>query len=324
MLTLEQAQDIISQEFNQINFDKTPQDLYEPIRYVLSLGGKRIRPALVLMACNMFSDNIEKAKKPAIGLEIFHNFTLLHDDIMDNADLRRGHPTVHVKWNNNTGILSGDAMSIVAYMYICTCPPHLLSDILKVFNQTALEVCEGQQYDMDFEKLSNVEEDMYLKMIELKTSVLLACCLKIGALLGDASAKDADLLYEFGRNVGLAFQLQDDLLDVFGDVAVFGKEIGNDIISNKKTYLLIKALENANDKQKATLNYYLNLKQFDKKEKIEAVKLIYNELDIKQLALNKIDSYFQKAYQYLNQLSVAEERKVALIQFAEELKERKK
>jgi geranylgeranyl diphosphate synthase, type II len=243
---------------------------------------------------------------------------------MDNADLRRGYPTVHVKWNNNTGILSGDAMSIVAYLYICSCPPQLLSPILTVFNQTALEVCEGQQHDMNFENLSNVDEHKYLSMINLKTSVLLACCLKIGALLGKATEEQADILYKFGQNVGMAFQLQDDLLDVFGDTAVFGKEIGNDIISNKKTYLLIKALEYAKGKQKEILDYYLNLKEFDKDEKVKAVKQIYKQLDIEEITNNKIDDYFYIAFDLIKKLNMPEERKKVLIEFAKKLQGREK
>jgi geranylgeranyl diphosphate synthase type II len=222
---------------------------------------------LVLLACNLFSDDIEQAINPAIGLEIFHNFTLLHDDIMDHADIRRGNPTVHVKWDENTAILSGDAMFIKAYEYFLDCKSPNFREILKVFNETALEVCEGQQYDMEFETRENVSEDEYLQMIRLKTSVLLAAALKIGALIGGAEQKDAEFLYEFGINLGLAFQLQDDLLDVYGDVNVFGKKIGGDIVANKKTFMLIKALEIAKGEELSTLKNLLADKNIEREEK---------------------------------------------------------
>ena len=324
MMTLDDAQDIVSSEFEKLKFDVEPVELYEPIRYVLSQGGKRIRPALVLLAANVFDDDISKAIKPALGLEIFHNFTLLHDDIMDNALVRRGHPAVHVKWNNNVGILSGDAMSIKAYQYICSCDVDLLPSVLELFNQTALEVCEGQQYDMNYETLHDVSEEQYLMMIKLKTSVLLACSLKMGALLGRASEQQADILYQIGLNLGLAFQLQDDLLDTFGEEATFGKEIGKDIISNKKTYLLIKALDEAKGEVLQQLRYWITTDNFNATEKIKTVKEIFNSLGIKELVNAKIDSYFDKAAQYLQQLNVDDAKKQALREFAESLHHRNK
>lgn len=324
MMTLDEAQDIVSSEFEKLKFEVEPVELYEPIRYVLSQGGKRIRPALVLLAANVFTDDISKAIKPALGLEIFHNFTLLHDDIMDNALVRRGYPAVHVKWNNNVGILSGDAMSIKAYQYICSCDVDLLPSVLELFNQTALEVCEGQQYDMNYETLHDVSEEQYLMMIKLKTSVLLACSLKMGALLGRASVQQADALYQIGLNLGLAFQLQDDLLDTFGEEATFGKEIGKDIISNKKTYLLIKALDRAKGEVLQQLRYWITTDNFNATEKIKSVKEIFNSLGIKELVNAKIDSYFDKAAQYLHQLDVDDAKKQALHEFAESLHHRKK
>ncbi len=324
MITLKQAQEIVATEFARLTFNEQPSELYEPIHYVLSLGGKRLRPALVLLAHSLYSDDLSQVIKPAIGLEIFHNFTLLHDDIMDNAMVRRGSPTVHVKWDNNVGILSGDAMSIKAYQYICSCDPVLLPSVLQVFNQTALEVCEGQQYDMNFEIRDNVSEEEYLMMIKLKTSVLLAGSLKIGAILGHAPAEDADILYQIGLNLGLAFQLQDDLLDSFGDEAVFGKEIGKDIISNKKTYLLIKAFEKADSSLRFELEKWINADSFERSEKIKAVKNIFKKLDIENITQTKINSYFDLANNYLAKLNIPEAQKQGLHEFALKLKGRKK
>ncbi len=248
MFTLIQLQEFISEKIQSLNLDKEPKGLYEPISYTLVSGGKRIRPALVLAACNMFSEKIEPAIPVALAFEVFHNFTLLHDDIMDNSPIRRNKETVHEKWNQNTAILSGDAMMIEAYEFLTELPAGLLKNILKLFNKTALEVCEGQQYDMDFETKEIVSEEDYLNMIKLKTSVLIAAALKAGAICGGASDTDADLLYDFGLNIGLAFQIQDDLLDTYADTAVFGKKNGNDIITGKKTFLLINALQKADFK----------------------------------------------------------------------------
>ncbi len=319
MYTISELQNLIEESIHHEKIGREPYSLYDPINYTLNAGGKRIRPALVLMACNLFSDEIEKALKPAIGLEIFHNFTLLHDDIMDHADIRRGNPTVHKKWNENTAILSGDAMFIKAYEYILECESPNYREILKVFNNTALEVCEGQQYDMEFENRFDVTESEYLRMIELKTSVLLAAALKIGAMIGGASRKDADLLYEFGRNIGLAFQLQDDLLDVYGDVNVFGKEIGGDIVANKKTMMLIKALELAKGKDLEDLKKCINQNEFNRVEKIEKVTGIYDKLNIKELVQNKIMALNNSALEYLNQIVVADHKKSELKKLAEKL-----
>ena len=319
MYTISELQTLINESIHHEKIGREPYSLYDPINYTLNAGGKRIRPALVLMACNLFSDEIEKALKPAIGLEIFHNFTLLHDDIMDHADIRRGNPTVHKKWNENTAILSGDAMFIKAYEYILECESPNFREILKVFNNTALEVCEGQQYDMEFENRFDVTESEYLRMIELKTSVLLAAALKIGAMIGGASRNEADLLYEFGRNIGLAFQLQDDLLDVYGDVNVFGKEIGGDIVANKKTMMLIKALELAKGKDLEDLKKCINQNEFNRVEKIEKVTGIYDKLNIKELVQNKIMALNNSALEYLNQIVVADHKKSELKKLAEKL-----
>lgn len=323
MITLETAQGIISQAIAKLPLDSGPGELYAPMRYILDLGGKRIRPSLTLLACNVFTDDVNPAIDAAVALEIFHNFTLVHDDIMDCAALRRGEPTIHEKWNPNIAILSGDGMSIVAYTEITKTPSAYLKPVLDVFNKTAIQVCEGQQYDMNFESIEKVSEEEYLKMIALKTSVLLAACMKIGAITGGASQEDADKMYQFGINMGLAFQLQDDLLDVFGDEATFGKEIGKDIVSNKKTFLLIKALEKAEGEQLQLLKKWIATNDFDREEKINAVTSVYKLLNIKSITKSKIDFYFEKALQSLNQVNAPADRKTVLKEFMEGLRSRK-
>jgi len=253
MLKFEEIQNIVNNEIAKLDFKSEPVELYQPISYVLSGNGKRLRPCLALLSCNLFNNDIRNAIKPAIGVEMFHNFTLLHDDIMDKADIRRNKPTVHKKWNENVAILSGDAMLIKTYELFFELKPNILAKVIEVFNKAALQVCEGQQYDMNFETKIDVTTDEYIKMITLKTAVLLAASLKIGAIIGGATLKDANLLYNYGINLGIAFQLQDDYLDVYGDVKTFGKKIGGDIVSNKKTYLLISAIENAKDENKHKL-----------------------------------------------------------------------
>jgi geranylgeranyl diphosphate synthase type II len=304
---------------SNVQIGREPFSLYDPINYTLQSGGKRVRPVLVLMACNLFTDDIEHAIKPAVGLEIFHNFTLLHDDIMDHADIRRGNPTVHKKWSENTAILSGDAMFIQAYEYFLDCQSPNFRDILKAFNQTAREVCEGQQYDMEFEERDHVTEQEYLRMIELKTSVLIAAALKIGALLGGSNKKDADLLYDFGRNIGLAFQLQDDFLDVYGETEVFGKKIGGDIVANKKTFMLIKAKELARDEDLKILNDLLNSKNMERETKVDSVKKIYNKLNIHNLVKLRIEELNQLALDSLAKVSIEENKKSELKKLAENL-----
>ncbi len=312
MLSFKEIQEKIEREIGQLEFDCPPKSLYDPITYILSLGGKRIRPALVLMAYNLYREDVEKAIRPAIGLEVFHNFTLLHDDLMDQADKRRSKPTVHKVWNANTAILSGDAMLIAAYQLIGETAPEHLKEVLDLFTRTALEICGGQQYDMEFESRMDVSEEEYLEMIRLKTAVLLACSLKTGAILGGASREDAENLYRFGINIGLAFQLQDDLLDVYGDTKTFGKNIGGDILCNKKTFLLINALRRAEGEQKAQLEHWIARKDFDAAEKIAAVTNIYNVLGLKELSEAKMQTYYAEGMKNLAALSVSEERLAVL------------
>lgn len=324
MQGIEKLREIIEKYIQQLDFKKPPVELYEPISYTLSSDGKRIRPVLTLLACHMFSEKIKDAVFPALGLEVFHNFTLLHDDIMDNAPVRRGLPTVHEKWNASTAILSGDAMLIEAYKLVCKAPDFCLSSVLEVFSDTALGVCEGQMYDMQFENRLEVSEKEYLEMIKLKTSVLLAACLKIGALIGKASNENADLLYKFGINLGLAFQLMDDWLDVYSDPKVFGKKTGGDIVGNKKTYLLIKALENAGTETKGKLMHWIEKENFVEKEKIESVKTIYIELGIGELTLAKAKEYSKLAFDCLEKVNVANEKKEVLFELGEYLLGRNK
>lgn len=309
----------IEKYIDELAFDQNPNSLFEPIKYILSLGGKRIRPLLTLMSANLFLDNVDIAIKTAIGIEIFHNFTLLHDDLMDKSDIRRGKETVHKKWNSNTAILSGDAMLIEAYKYISDTKLEFLPEVLTLFNETAMEVCKGQQFDMDFEKRNDVSVEEYIEMIRLKTAVLLACSLKMGALLSDASHEDAKHLYDFGINIGLAFQLKDDLLDVYGDTEKFGKAIGGDILNNKKTFLLIKAYELSNEQQKDKLNRWVFAQQYNDEEKISAVKNIYNELNLKIVSDNLINKYYLSALKSISRVKVSEERKKELYQLTESL-----
>ena len=305
MLSTEQISSEVESEISKIHFDLPPRSLFKPIEYTLELGGKRIRPSLTLLACNIYSQSIEVAIKPAMGLEVFHNFTLLHDDLMDQATKRRNKLTVHKKWDTNTAILSGDAMVIAAYQLIGETPEPFLKKTLSLFSQTALEICCGQQYDMDFEKCDNVSEDQYMEMIRLKTAVLIACCLKTGATIGGASEKDADILYRFGTYIGLSFQLQDDLLDVYGDVKTFGKNIGGDILCDKKTFLLISAFAHANKEQIARMEYFRNpANTFTPEEKIKSYTEIYNQLNIKEITQQKINSLFELAMNELARLDV--------------------
>lgn len=304
-------------------YERTPKSLYEPIRYVLSMGGKRIRPVLMLLGYNLYKEDTEKILMNAIALETYHNYTLLHDDLMDQADLRRGHETVHKKWNANTAILSGDSMLVLAYERMAQCDSRHLADVLSLFTTTALEIGEGQQYDMEFETRDDVREEEYIEMIRLKTSVLLACALKIGAILADASAEDADNLYKFGEQIGLAFQLQDDYLDVYGDSKVFGKKIGGDITSNKKTFMLINAFSHANEAQRQELEKWVNAKSFDREEKIAAVTRLYNEIGIDKMAQAKIAYYFEQSKKYLDAVQVPAERKEELQKYAQRMMKRK-
>jgi len=300
----------IEKEIYNRNFE--PKNLYEPVKYILKNGGKRIRPAIALMAANLFTEDIEPLYKPALALEVFHNFTLLHDDIMDDSPVRRGKDTVHVKWNNNTAILSGDAMAILAYKCLENVEDDKYSAVMNVFNQSSLEVCEGQQYDMDFEQRQDVSTHEYLKMINLKTAVLLAASLKIGAILGGAKETEAQDLYDLGINMGMAFQLKDDWLDVYGDFEKFGKRIGNDIIENKKTYLLLRAFEKAEGTTLVDLKKLIFENQTNLDEKVRKVTTIFNELEVSRDLEKLMNLYTQKAIDILDNLKVDEVKKIAL------------
>ncbi len=324
MYTLLEAQNLVEKHIQNLSIPDTPPELYEPVRYILSLGGKRIRPALVILACDLFDGEVASALIPAVAIEVFHNFTLLHDDIMDCSELRRGKPTVHVKYNENVAILSGDVMSILASRLMNQAPGVVLNVVHEVFTLTAMQVCEGQQMDMNFEELLSVTEEEYLTMIKLKTAVLIAASLKIGAILGGSSQRDAEDLYEFGKNLGIAFQLQDDLLDSYGDPAVMGKNQGTDIVDNKKTFLVIQALEAASLTQKEELMGWLKAKEFDPKEKIKAVTSIFDALNVKEVTEQRIHDYYQQALTNLENLNRPDERKTELYNFASFLKNRKR
>lgn len=326
MATIEELQNIIHAEIARksagLNARK-PMELYAPIDYSLGVGGKRLRPVLLLTAFNLFSDEIEKALPAALAIEVFHNFTLLHDDIMDKAEVRRNQPTVHKKFGENNAILSGDAMAFLSYQYLLESSTENFIDVATLFTKTALEVCEGQQYDMDFENRLDVTEAEYLEMIRLKTAVLLACSLKAGALLAHAPDEIAQQLYNFGINLGLAFQLQDDWLDTFGDQQKFGKKIGGDIVANKKTYLLIAALEKASESNKNTLLKWLNTADFNENEKVNSITEIYNLLGIRELTTDRIEYYFSQAVEILSRLPVNESNKTNLIDLSRNMLERK-
>lgn len=319
IMNFEETQNAVKTALKELNWNMAPKGLYAPIDYVLSLGGKRIRPTCALLACQMFCGDANRALYPALALEVFHNFTLLHDDIMDRADMRRGQPTVHVKWNDNTAILSGDAMMIKAYQLLAKCEAKVFPSIIDIFSRTAVEVCEGQQYDMDFESRDDVSVKEYMEMIRLKTAVLLAASLQIGALCGGAAKEDAALLYEYGIGIGLAFQLKDDLLDVWGDVKKFGKKIGGDICCNKKTFLLINAYAKANAEQKKELDRWLLSETVDRDAKVSAVTALYEQLGIKTLAEDTMRGYYDRAISALDKVDICREAKEVLYQLAYDL-----
>ena len=319
MRKLSDLQSIIEHAIKKLDIPQHPVGLYEPVRYLLSLGGKRMRPALLLMACDLFGGDAEAALSPALAIEVFHNFTLVHDDIMDQAPLRRGKATVHERWGQNAGILSGDAMLVLAYQLMMQVEDCILRGVLDIFSKTALGVCEGQQLDMDFEKRKEVTIEEYLDMIRLKTSVLLGGALKIGALIGGANPDDSELLYTFGEQLGIAFQLQDDILDVYGDPGKFGKQVGGDIISNKKTYLLIKALELADKMHAKELSDWIAVQQFDPSEKVNAVTKIYDELLVRRHAETEMEAHADKAFEALDRISLPDEQKQYLRYFADGL-----
>jgi geranylgeranyl diphosphate synthase type II len=316
MHSLKSLREIIRGAFTAEKFIQDPPELYDPIAYTLDQGGKRLRPLLVLMACDLFGGTVERAVFPALGLEIFHNFTLLHDDIMDQAPLRRGRETVHKKWDANRAILSGDTMFVMAYEYVAKTDPALLPAVLNLFNTTARQVCEGQQYDMNFERQEQVSIADYMMMIRLKTAVLIACSLKLGAILAPANPRESDKIYDFGINLGLAFQLQDDYLDVFGDKSRFGKEIGGDILTNKKTFLYLKAFEQARGDTLVKLtNYYFD-KELPPKEKIEKITEIYRVLKVDQATRKETEVYFSKALKILGSIETGSDRKQELLSLA--------
>lgn len=314
----------IEKALQAVPYPARPEGLYEPIEYVLSMGGKRLRPSLLLMAYSLYRDDAMKAMPAAIGLETYHNHTLLHDDLMDHADMRRGKPTVHKKWNENTAVLSGDTMLIMAFEHIMQCHCSHSAEALRLFARTAREICEGQQYDVNFETRTDVSVDEYLEMIRLKTSVLLACATRMGALLAGAPETDCEVLYRFAEKIGLAFQLQDDYLDVYGDPAVFGKKIGGDILCGKKTYLLITAYLQANAEQKLQLLQLITSTTLAPEEKISAVTQLYNELGVPQLTLAAIDKFYREAHALLQKLSLKPEVWAPLWEYAESLLGRKK
>ena len=304
----------VNEALDSLEYDRQPYSLYEPIKYVLAIGGKRVRPVLMLLAYNLYKDDPLRIMTQAIGLETYHNFTLLHDDLMDQADMRRGHETVHKRWNPNQAILSGDTMLLQAFERIEDCEVDKVKDVFATFLVTTYEVGEGQQLDVEYETRDDVHEEDYIEMIRLKTSVLIACAVKIGAILAGASHKDQENLYKFGEQIGLAFQLQDDLLDVYGDPKVFGKNIGGDITSNKKTYMLINALNLANEAQRKEA-----AKDFDRNEKVKAVTKLYDEIGIRELCERKMDEYYNCALEYLAKVKVSEERKKEIKAYAAEM-----
>lgn len=313
--------DILQKSLVKLNEDlnKKPAELYEPQQYILTLGGKRIRPLLTLIGCDLFEGDINEAIRAANTVELFHNFSLIHDDIMDNAPLRRGKATVHEKWNHNIGILSGDAMLVMAYKELAKCEPEHLPQLLALFNQTAIEVCEGQQLDMNFETQNEVSIDSYINMITLKTAVLLGCSLQMGAIVAGADIETQQHIYNFGKEIGIAFQLKDDILDVYGDIDKVGKQSGGDIISNKKTFLLLKSLELASGAQATELHNWINAKSFDKNEKVIAVKAIYDQLKIKELSETELNRHYTSALKNLESISCNVEKKKHLLTFAESL-----
>jgi geranylgeranyl diphosphate synthase type II len=322
MQTIQAYQDFFLKYLQQQHFLRDPKNLYEPIDYILGLGGKRMRPVLTLMAAEVFDVSFEKALPAATAVEVFHNFSLVHDDIMDDAPLRRGKVTVHEKWNLNTGILSGDAMLILAYQYFENYEPAIFKELAKLFSKTALEVCEGQQYDVDFETREDVTIPDYLKMIEYKTAVLVGAAMKMGAIIAQTSKENADLIYDFGLNLGIAFQLQDDYLDCFGDPSTFGKQVGGDIIENKKTYLYLKAMEFAKADEREQLLHLYSIQPEDNSDKIDSVKEFFIHTGASKATQNAIEDYTSKAFETLERMQIAVDKKMVLRAFGEQLMKR--
>ncbi len=303
---------LVDKAIINLTYNREAERLIDPVKYVLSIGGKRLRPVLSLLACNLFNDQIDEAVMPATGIEVFHNFTLVHDDIIDQAPVRRSFPTVHSKWNVNQAILSGDVMAFIANECFLQAPSRCMLKVFREYNKAAIEVCTGQQLDIDFEKALIVSEAEYIRMIELKTAVLIAASVKIGAIIGGAEEKDAENLYEFGRYLGLAFQIQDDLLDIYGDIKLFGKVPGGDIAANKKSFLSVKAFELSKGKQFKLLQDLFSDKESDSERKVRAVMDIYEKLNIRMLTENLANEYIEKAFSMLEKVEVAKERKKEL------------
>jgi geranylgeranyl diphosphate synthase type II len=319
MHRIEELHNIIKNNIEKLDYKLEPAELYEPIKYTLSFGGKRIRPVLTLLACDLFGGNIEDAVNSAIALELFHNFTLIHDDIMDKAPLRRGKPTVYKKWNTDIAILSGDTLFAKAYQIAIKTKEEYLKKVLNVLTDVAIDVCEGQQYDMNFETDKDVSIEKYIEMIRLKTAALIGSCLKAGAIIGGANEKDSDNIYKFGENLGIAFQLKDDLLDSYGDETVFGKKEGGDIVSNKKTFLYVKAIEIAADEELKQLNMYFSGYDFDQFEKVKAVKSLYDILSIKSITEKEMTYYYKTALHHLSCINIDESRKSEIKKLADKL-----
>ncbi len=323
MLSINEYQEQFLRYLESQNIEKEPKNLYQPIAYILELGGKRLRPVLTLMTTDIFNTDYRLALPAAMAVEVFHNFSLVHDDIMDDAPLRRGNSTVHEKWNINTGILSGDAMLILAYQHFEQYEPSVFRDLAKLFSKTALEVCEGQQYDVDFETRTDVTITEYLKMIEYKTAVLVAAAMKMGSIIAETSEENANLIYNFGLNLGLAFQLQDDYLDAFGNPETFGKQVGGDIIENKKTYLYLKAIEFSKPEEKQQLLHYFSIQPEDNLDKINAVREIFNATGASVATQKSIQDFTLKAFETLEKMNISEDKKAVLRSFGENLMERK-
>ncbi|NPD47816.1 MULTISPECIES: polyprenyl synthetase family protein [unclassified Lentimicrobium] len=322
MLTIQDYQEIIKLKIAEQKFDHAPVELYEPITYTMSLGGKRLRPTLTIMTCDIFGGKIEESVNAALGLETFHNFTLLHDDIMDKAPIRRGEPTVYKKWDANRAILSGDTMMVLAYDYLLSSPKDLLFDLFTVFNKVGKEVCEGQQYDMNFETAEHVSIEEYLEMIKLKTAVLIGGSMHVGAIIARASADQCKLTYNFGENIGMAFQLQDDLLDAFGDTSVFGKQTGGDIRTNKKTYLYLKALELADEIDKKRLVELYTIQDEGNDEKVTEVLNLFNKYEISQLTRQLMEEFYSKAMLQLHAIHLPKDKEMVLVSVADNLMKR--
>jgi geranylgeranyl diphosphate synthase type II len=323
MYSQQELSKFFEEKLREERFDGNPHQLYDPIQYMLDLGGKRLRPVLTLMGYGLFGDDLEKALPQAIAIELFHNFTLIHDDIMDNAPVRRGKTTVYKKWDSNTAILSGDTLFALAYQYAQKADSDILGEVLSVFSRTAIEVCEGQQMDLEFEKKNDVSVEEYIEMIRLKTGVLFAASLKIGSLIARASKEDSETLYKFGEVIGLGFQLQDDYLDTFGDEKIFGKKTGGDIVTNKKTFLYLKALEKADDTTRKQL-IDLYSKTGDDEEKIGTVKNIFRELKVDNDNIELINQYFNESISFLDKLNASDEKKQELRKVAENMIKREK